>query len=193
MGKALVYARYAGYGKVRAVFDMLGGNLISSIAGIFIGIFVGAAPMLVLPTVCVISVILGVVAARTIPKSTTRMRPGDLTAVACFALFTSVFLLAGAENSDPTSNKAAAAGYFALKMAGIYLTFLATVIISAVLEADIIFSLHRNNSAFQRETSLIAVFKANLYVLLLLSVVGALIALPYRLSSPNFLWIKNLS
>jgi len=191
--KAALYARYAGYGKKRAVFDMLWANVISSIAGFMIAMVV-ATSLMTLFGIIFMCLILGTIAARSFAKDTALMNPWLMSLLMCIAMFFSFFLLLAAETVHPNTVSESgidASVFFAVKTLGIFFGLLATISISLVLEGASIFRSHRKDESFPRKKALHAVLRANVYMFLILSLIGAVFALPHRWASPNFIWIPQ--
>jgi MFS family permease len=191
--KAAVYSRYAGYGKVRAAFDMFLGNIASTIAGVLIGITVASSSM-TLPAIAVSTLVLGAVAASVFSKCAKVMNPWLLSLLTCFAMFASFVLLLLAESADPSKvmeDSSYALVYFALKTVGIFFAIAASLAISVVFEGAVIFSAHRKDESFPRDTVISALLKANVYMFLAISLIGLAFAIPNRWASPNFIWVPD--
>lgn len=190
--KSVLYARFAGYGKGRAAFDMVMGNIGSTIAGILIGGSVGSSA-LTLPGIMIAGLVLTAVASAVFSRDSKVMDPVSLSLLTCMAMLVAFILLMIVESSDPAKigmDTASTVAYWGFKIGGLFFALVATLAISVVFEGAVIFRMHAKNESFPRKKILEAIIKANLWTFLLLSVAGALIALPVRWSTPGFLDLR---
>jgi len=187
--KSAIYARFAGYGKGRAAFDMTMGNIGSTIAGALIALMVSSSVFLLLGHLFA-AVILSSVAATVFSRDAKVMSPVKLSGLTCAAMIASLILLAIAYESDPEKIGIVASEttfYWGFKIVGVFFALVATLAVSVVFEGSVIFRMHAKDESFPRKMALEAILKANLWTFLLISVAGALIALPVRWSTPGFL------
>jgi len=191
--KSALYAKFCGYPKRQAAFDMFIANIFSTIIGFIIGISV-ASTSLTLFAIIFAGMVLAVFASRAFSKGVDSVKPWVVTLLTCFGLLASFIFLMVAESFDPSDvmeNKYAALSFFAVKAVGIFFALVATLGISAVFEGAYIFSRHKRQADFNRKQSLQAILKANVYMFLAISIIGLAVALPMRWDSPNFIWIPD--
>ena len=169
---------------LKAVLLMFIANIITSIFGIALVGAISLFPLslILLPLICYIA---------TLPSKSLRKRmaqkfpewlaPGEVAAFLFLAVPLNGILFFAAEHANPHSGS-----YWLLKLAYIYAGLAIGIGMTTLWEEWLVFGFAKPKS----ETNFLpAVLRTNLYTFLVLAFIGAVYALPQRLSHPSFLLI----
>ena len=170
---------------LRAAWRMFLGNVLTSLVGVLVAALIasGAGTWLIgIPLVC----LLGWLPSRRLVKVAplawlARISPIGLGAIMTGALLTSCVLFIGGQENIRTHQLLA---YWITKLAAIFLALLASVTLTTVWEEWVIWRLSSRpeGAGFFRP-----VLRANLYVRVLVMAIPAVLILPKRPKSPDFL------
>ena len=195
--KAALFGRLAGYGALRAAGDMVLGNFVSSLPGVFItaGVLVanGFFPFVGTFVACGFAAwIVGRKAARVFTAEAGELRgifaePKRLEIALFLALFLATVAAMFSHGMSFNSVDRFPPLYWLLKYTATFLGLLASILITVVFEAAVIFRRARKRGAAPDQRLLNAIIKANLWTFLIASVIGAALRLPDRLRDPSFL------
>ena len=195
--KALLFGRLADYGVRPAAFDMVLGNIASSLPGVFItaGVLVatGFLPFVGTLAACGIAAwLVGRLAVRVFTADAGELRgifaqPKRLEVALFLALFIATLAAMFSNVMDGNDVDRFPPFYWSLKYTTTFLGLLASILITVVFEAAVIFRRARKRGAAPDQRLLNAIIKANLWTFLIASVIGAAVRLPDRLRDPSFL------
>ena len=170
----------------KAVFFMFIANIVTSIFGIAMAVTISALPMsiILIPLICYIA---------TLPSRSLRKRmadqlpewlyPGAVAGFLFFAVPLSGMLFYAAEFADTHTGH-----YWFFKLGYIYAGLAVGIGMTTLWEEWLVFGMSEPKS----ETHFLpAVLRTNLYTFLLLALIGAVYALPQRLSHPGFLLLDK--
>ncbi len=170
---------------LRAAWRMFLGNVLTSFVGILVGVMIasGAGAWLVgVPVVCLLCWLPSKRLVRVAPLAWLgRTSPAVLAGIMTGALLASCIMFmvgrAAMENHQLIT-------YWIIKLAAIFLALLASVMLTTVWEEWVIWRL----SSRPEDTNFFgSVLRTNLYILVLVMAVPAVLILPKRLKSPDFL------
>lgn len=195
--KAVIFARLAGYGARPAAFDMALGNIASSLPGLFItaGVLVatGVLPFIGTFAACGVAAwLVGRLAVRVLAAEAGELRgifaqPRRLEIALFLALFTATLAAMFSNTMAANDVDRFPPLYWTLKYATTFLGLLASILITVVFEGAVIFRRTRKRGAVPDQHLLNAIIKANLWTILIASLIGAALRLPDRLRDPSFL------
>jgi hypothetical protein len=165
---------------------MFAGNLLTTFIGLLAAGLIGTVPMAWFMTAPIVWV-LCIPAARRLTRAApspwiARLRPSGIAALMTGALVASCLLFGFAQGSI---NSHRLDLYWALKIAAIYLALLASITLTALWEEWTVWRLSRSeptDSAFVQPA-----IRSNLIVFFGIALYGAIIILPSRLKSADFL------
>jgi hypothetical protein len=161
------------------------GNALTSLVGLVVAVMIAGAPALWLaavPLVCGLCWIPSRRLAKAVPLTwLARIPPTVLAGLMTGAMVAScIFFMAGQGPLEAHQH----ALYWTIKLAAIFLALLPSVTMTTVWEE---WTIWRLSSRPEGTTFFATVLRANLYVLLLVMLVPALMILPKRLHSPDFI------
>ena len=170
---------------LRAAWRIFLGNVLTSLVGLFVAALIGSAPGVWLVGVPVVY-LLCMVTARRLVKATplgwlSSLSPAALAAAMTGALLVSCVLFVAGTGILAAHQLIL---YWIVKVAAISLALFASVMLTTVWEEWVIWrlSVQPEGTAF-----FASVLRTNLYVLLLVMLVPAIMILPRRMKSPDFL------
>lgn len=170
--------------RLQAAGRMLLGNVLTSFVGLLIAIMIGNATVWLvgIPLVCLLCWLPSRRLVKVAPLAwLARIPPALLAGIMTSALLASCILFAAGQNAISSHQLAL---YWIVKLAAIFLALLASVTLTTVWEEWAIWRL----SARPEGTGFFgSVLRTNLYVLVLVMAVPAVLILPKRLKSPDFL------
>jgi hypothetical protein len=171
---SLTFGRAAGY--------MFVGNILTTFIGAIAATMIGASGFIVPGMVIVFA--LCWLPARRIPALAprTRLPPGAVALLMTLAMIVSCFLFAV---SPAALERRHLGAYWVIKLIAVYTALIVSIALTSLWEEWVVWKFsHRP----PEDRSFIApVIRANLYVLLAVTLYGAAIMLPKRLASPDFL------
>ena len=171
---------------LQAVFFMFAANIITSIFGIAMLAAISLYPLslLLLPLICWVA---------TLPSRNLRKRMADqlpewlsrgmVTGYLFFAVPLSGIMFYGAQYANPHTGY-----YWFLKLGYIYAGLAVGIGMTTLWEEWVVFGFAKPES---QTNFLPAVLRTNIYTFLLLALIGAVYALPERLSHPGFLLLDR--
>jgi heme/copper-type cytochrome/quinol oxidase subunit 3 len=170
--------------RLRAAWRMFLGNVLTSFVGLLVAAMIGsgAAWLIGVPLVGLLCWLPSRRLVKAAPQAWLgRMSPAGLAAIMTCALLASCILFVTAQGAIKTHQLAL---YWMIKLAAIFLALLASVTLTTVWEEWVIWRL----SSRPEGTGFFgSVLRTNLYVLVLVMAVPAVLILPRRLKSPGFL------
>ncbi len=195
--KALLFGRLADYGFRPATVDMVLGNIASSLPGALITLGVllatGIIPFFGTLVACgLVAWLVGRQAAWIFTADAGELRgifaqPRRLEIALFLALFIATLAAIFPNFMDGNDVDRFPPLYWTLKYTTTFLGLLASVLITVVFEATVIFRRTRKRGAAPDQRLLNAIIKANLWSFLIASLIGAALRLPDRLRDPSFL------
>ena len=171
--------------RLSAAWRMFLGNVLTSFVGLLVAVMIAGAPSFWLigaPLVCALCWLptRRLVKAAPLPWFA-RRSPAVLAGAMTGAMLASCILFMAGRGALETHQHAL---YWIIKLAAIFLALLASMTLTTVWEEWVIWRL----SSRPEDTGFFAsVLRANLYVLLLVMAVPAVLILPKRLKSPDFI------
>lgn len=170
---------------VRASFLMIIGNVLTTVIGVIAAVLIGSEPLfwigaLIVWPICVMP-------ARRFLAVTKRpwlkrFTPVSFAGIMAFALVVSCFLFA-ISSAFVDSNHLVA--YWTWKLAAVYVALIVSILLTAFWEEWVIWRLSDCSPDYTGYVQ--PVIRANLIVLLFVMIFAAVVTLPQRLKSPNFL------
>ena len=175
--------------RLHAAWRMFLGNVLTSFVGLVVAVMIASAPALwlfAIPLVCGLCWIPSRRLVKTAPlASLARIPPAVLAGIMTGAMVAScIFFMAGQGALEARQH----ALYWAIKLTAIFLALLPSVTMTTVWEE---WAIWRLSSRPEGTRYFATVLRANLYVLLLVMLVPALMILPKRLHSPDFIAKHN--
>jgi len=170
--------------RLHAAWRMFLGNVLTSIVGLLVAAMIGSGPIWLVgvPVVCFLCWLPSRRLVKVAPLAwLARMRPIGLAAMMTGTLLASCILFAAGQAAIGAHQLAL---YWAIKLVAIFLALLASVTLTTVWEEWVIWRL---SSRPEGNGFFASVLRTNLYVLVLVMAVPAVLILPKRLKSPDFL------
>jgi hypothetical protein len=171
--------------RIHAVWRMLLGNVLTSFVGLLVGAMIASAPgiwFIGVPLVCLLCWLPSRRLVKVAPLSwLARISAGGLAGIMTSALLVSCILFMAGRGAIRTHQLML---YWIIKLGAIFLALLASVTLTTVWEEWIIWRL---SSRPEGKGFFGSVLRTNLYVLVLVMAVPAVLILPKRLKSPDFL------
>ena len=170
--------------RLRAAWRMFLGNVLTSFVGLVVAVMIGSAPsfwLVAVPLVCGLCWVPSRRLVKAAPLTwLAGIPPAVLAALMTGAMVAScIFFMAGQGALESHQH----ALYWTIKLAAIFLALLPSVTMTTVWEEWVIWRLSSRPEGTKYFAS---VLRANLYVLLLVMLVPAVLILPKRLRSPDF-------
>jgi hypothetical protein len=171
--------------RLQAAWRMFLGNVLTSFVGLLVAVMIASAPSFWLigaPLVCALCWLptRRLVKAAPLPWLA-RRSPAALAGVMTGAMVASCILFMAGRGALETHQHAL---YWIIKLAAIFLALLASMTLTSVWEE---WAIWRLSSRPEGRGFFASVLRANLYVLLFVMAVPAVLILPKRLKSPDFL------
>ena len=170
--------------RLRAVWRMFLGNVLTSFVGLLVAVMIASAPsfwFIGVPVACSLCWLPSRRLVKAAPLAWLgRMSPGALAAGMTGAMVASCILFMAGRGALEAHQRAL---YWTIKLAAIFLALSASITLSTVWEEWVIWRL---SSRPEGTGFFAAALRANLYVLLLVMAVPAVLILPKRLKSPDF-------
>ena len=175
--------------RLHAAWRMFLGNVLTSFVGLVVAVMIAGAPALWLVAVPLVCGLCWIPSRRLVKAAPltwlARITPAVLAGVMTGAMVAScIFFMAGQGALEAHQH----ALYWTIKLAAIFLALLPSVTMTTVWEE---WAIWRLSSRPERTGYFATVLLANLYVLLLVMLVPALMILPKRLHSPEFIAKHN--
>jgi hypothetical protein len=171
--------------RLRAAWRMFLGNVLTSFVGLLVAVMIasGAGIWFVgVPLVCVLCWLPSRRLVKVAPQEwLARMSPAALAGIMTSAMLASCILFMAGQGAMRTHQLML---YWIVKLGAIFLALLASVTLTTVWEEWVIWRL---SSRPEGKGFFASVLRTNLYVLLLVMTVPAVLILPRRLKSPDFL------
>jgi len=171
--------------RLRAAWLMFLGNVLTSFVGILVGVMIASAPgiwFIGLPLVCFLCWLPSRRLVEVAPLGwLKRISAWALAGAMTVALVASCILFMAGRGAIETHQLAL---YWTIKLVAIFLALLASVTLTTVWEEWVIWRL---SSRPEGTAYFASVLRTNLYVLVLVMSVPAVLILPKRLHSPDFL------
>ena len=170
---------------LRAAWRMFLGNVLTSFVGLLVGVMIASSPgvwLIGVPLVCTLCWLPSRRLVKAAPLAWLgRLSSAALASIMTSALVVSCILFMAGRGAIETDQLVL---YWIIKLAAIFLALFASVTLTTVWEEWVIWRL----SSRPEGTGFFAsVLRTNLYVLVLLMAVPAVLILPKRLKSPDFL------
>lgn len=170
--------------RLRAAWRMFLGNVLTSFVGLLVAVMIASAPsfwLIGVPVVCSLCWLPSRRLVKAAPLAwLARMSPAALSATMTSAMVASCILFMAGRGALEAHQHAL---YWTIKLAAISLALFASITLSTVWEEWVIWRL---SSRPEGTGFFAAALRANLYVLLLVMAVPAVLILPKRLKSPDF-------
>jgi hypothetical protein len=171
--------------RLHAAWRMFLGNILTSLVGLLVTVMIASAPsfwLIAAPLVCLLCWLptRRLVKAAPLPWLA-RRSPAVLAVVMTCTLIASCILFMAGRGALETHQHAL---YWIIKLAAIFLALLASMTLTTVWEE---WAIWRLSSRPEGTGFFASVLRANLYVLLFVMAVPAVLILPKRLKSPDFL------
>ena len=170
--------------RLHAAWRMFLGNVLTSFVGLLVAVMIASAPsfwLIGVPVVCVLCWLPSRRLVRAAPLAwLARISPGALAATMAGAMVVSCILFMAGRGAFEAHQRAL---YWTIKLAAIFLALFASITLSTVWEEWVIWRL---SSRPEGTGFFAAALRANLYVLLLLMAIPAVLIFPKRLKSPDF-------
>jgi len=170
--------------RVGAAWRMFVGNILTSVVGIVVAVMIGSGPawLIGVPVVCGLCWMPARRLVAVAPLAwLKRLSPLGVAAIMTGALLVSCILFGFGQVAISAHRLLF---YWIIKLVAIFLALLASVTLTTVWEEWVIWRLSSRPEGTAYFTS---VLRTNLYVLVLVMAVPAIIILPRRLKSPDFL------
>jgi len=170
--------------RLRAAWRMFLGNVLTSFVGLLVAMMIASAPsiwFIGVPVVCFLCWLPTRRLVKAAPLAwLARMSPATLAGIMSSAMVASCILFMTGQGALDAHQRAL---YWTIKLAAILLALFASIALTTVWEEWVIWLL----SSRPEGTGFFAsVLRTNLYVLLLIMAVPAVLILPKRLKSPDF-------
>ena len=190
-GKSLLFALLAKQiPKVRAALFMFVGNVLTSIVGVIAAVMLGS-PAIWLVSIPVVFGLAWLPARRLVAAPPRpwfgRQLPWEIAFLMTVGLAGSCFLFMLGQAAIGSNRLAL---YWVVKLAAVYLALIASITLTAVWEEWVIWKLA---SSPEGVAFFGPVLRTNLYTLLVVMAIGAVLMLPKRLASPDFLVKRSTS
>lgn len=170
--------------RLHAAWRMFLGNVLTSFVGLLVALMIASAPsfwLIGVPVVCSLCWLPSRRLVKAAPLAWLgQMSPGALAAAMTGAMVASCILFMAGRGALEAHQHAL---YWTIKLAAIFLALFASITLSTVWEEWVIWRL---SSRPEGTGFFAAALRANLYVLLLVMAVPAVLILPKRLRSPDF-------
>src|SRR5208282_4527438 len=171
--------------RLRAAWRMFLGNVLTSFVGLLVAVMIasGAGMWLVgVPLVCIVCWLPARRLVKVAPVAwLTRISPAGIAGMMTSALLASCILFMVGQGAIRSHQLTL---YWIIKLIAIFLALLASVTLTTVWEEWVVWRL---SSRPEGKGFFVSVLRTNLYVLVLVMVVPAVLILPKRLKSPDFL------
>jgi len=171
--------------RLRAAWRMLLGNVFTSFVGLLVAVMIASSPVSWLFGAPLVILLCWLPARRLVKAAPlswlARRSPAALAAGMTGAMIVSCILFMVGQGVLETHHHAL---YWTFKLAAILTALLASITLTAIWEEWVIWRLSSRPEGMEFFAT---VLRANLYVLLLVMVVPAVLILPKRLHSPDFL------
>jgi hypothetical protein len=170
--------------RLRAAWRMFLGNVLTSFVGMLVAGMIGNWPLWVVgvPLVWLLCWLPSRRLVKVAPLAwLARMSPAGLAVIMTIALLASCILFGSGQGAIRAHQLVL---YWIIKVAAIFLALLASVTLTTVWEEWVIWRL---SSRPEGSGFFVSVLRTNLYVLVLVMAVPAVLILPKRLKSPDFL------
>ena len=171
--------------RLRAAWRMFLGNVLTSFVGLLVAVMIASSPGILLIGVPLVYFLCWLPSRRLVKAAPlawlARTSPAALAGIMTCALLASCILFMAGRGALETHELVL---YWIIKLAAIFLALFASMTLTTVWEEWVIWRLssHPDGTGF-----FASVLRANLYVLLLVMLVPAVLILPKRLHSPDFL------
>ena len=177
--------------RLRAAWRMFLGNVLTSFVGLVVAMMIASAPsawFIGVPVVCFLCWLPARRLVNAAPLAwLAQISPGSLAGIMSAAMVASCILFMAGQGALEAHQHAL---YWTLKLAAILLALFASITLTTVWEEWVIWGL----SSRPEGTGFFAsVLRANIYVLVLVMAVPAVMILPKRLKSPDFTVQKHTS
>lgn len=170
---------------LRAAWRMFLGNVLTSFVGLLVGVMIASSPgvwLVGVPLVCLLCWLPSRRLVKVAPLEWLgRLSPPALASIMTSALVVSCILFMAGRGAIETHQLVL---YWVIKLAAIFLALLASVTLTTVWEEWVIWRLSTRPEGASYFSS---VLRTNLYVLVLVMALPAVLILPKRLKSPDFL------
>ena len=171
--------------RLRAAWQMFLGNVLTSFIGLLVAVMIASSPevwLVGVPMVCFLCWLPSRRLVKAAPVAwLARISPVALAGVMTSALMASCILFMAGRGAIETHQLAL---YWIMKVVAIFLALFASMTLTTVWEEWVIWRL----SSRPEETGFFpSVLRTNLYVLVLVMAIAAVLILPKRLKSPDFL------
>jgi hypothetical protein len=175
--------------RLRAAWRMFLGNVLTSFVGLLVAVMIASSPGVWLVGVPLVYFLCWLPSRRLVKAAPlawlARTSPAALAGIMTFALLASCILFMAGRGALETHELVR---YWIIKLAAIILALFASITLTTVWEEWVIWRL----SSYPAGTGFFAsALRANLYVLLVIMLIPALLILPKRLHSPDFLAKKT--
>jgi hypothetical protein len=171
--------------RLRAAWWMFLGNVLTSFVGLLAAVMIASSPgiwFIGVPLVCFLCWLPSRRLVKVAPLAwLARISPGNLAGAMTGTLLVSCILFAAGREAMDTHQLAL---YWIIKLAAIFLALSASITLTTVWEEWVIWRL---SSRPEGAGFFASVLRTNLYVLVLVMAVPAVLILPKRLKSPDFL------
>jgi hypothetical protein len=171
--------------RLRAAWWMFLGNVLTSFIGPLVGLMIASSAgiwLVGVPLVCIMCWLPSRRLVKAAPLTwLTRIRPVFLAGILTTALLASCILFALGQGAISTRQLAL---YWTMKLVAIFLALSASVTLTTVWEE---WAIWRLSSRPEGTEFFASVLRTNLYILVLVMAVPAVLILPKRLRSPDFL------
>jgi hypothetical protein len=171
--------------RLRAAWRMFLGNVLTSFIGLLVAVMIASSPgvwLVGVPLVCFLCWLPSRRLVKAAPLAwLARISPLALAGVMTSALMASCILFLAGRGAMETHQLAL---YWIVKVAAIFLALFASMTLTTVWEEWVIWRLSSSPEGIGFFTS---VLRTNLYVLVLVMAIAAVLILPKRLKSPDFL------
>jgi hypothetical protein len=169
---------------LRAAWRMFLGNLLTSVVGLLVAVMIGSGPTWIVgvPVVCLLCWLPSRRLTQAAPLAwLRRVSAAGLAAIMTWSLLASCVLFGAGQGAIQSHQLML---YWIVKLFAIFLALAASVSLTTIWEEWVIWRLSSRPEGVGFFTS---VLRTNLYVLLMVMIVPAVIILPKRMKSPDFL------
>jgi len=175
--------------RLRAAWGMFLGNVLTSFVGLLVAVMIGSAPAISLIWVPLVFYLCWLPSRRLVKAAPfawlARSSPAALATIMTCALLASCILFIAGRGALEAHQLVA---YWIIKLAAILLALFASMVLTTVWEEWVIWRL---NSRPGGTGYFASALRANLYVLLFVMLVPAVLIFPKRLHSPDFIAKKH--
>jgi hypothetical protein len=174
-----------GLPRLRAAWRMFVGNVLTSFVGLLVGVMIASGVGIWIVGVPLVSVLCWLPSRRLVKVAPlawlARVSGAGIAGIMTSALLASCILFMVGQGAIRTHQLAL---YWIIKVVAIFLALLASVTLTTIWEEWVVW---RMSSRPEGKGFFVSVLRTNLYVLVLVMVVPAVLILPKRLKSPDFL------